>query len=47
MRAERAQLLIEADRRASLQEFLRTWLARLRAAHTRVRWQIEVDPQEI
>lgn len=44
---ERAQLLIEADRRAPLQGFLRAWLAELRDKRNRVRWQVEVDPQEI
>jgi len=44
---ERAQLLVEADRRAPLQAFLRSWLAELRSRRARVRWQIEVDPQEI
>jgi primosomal protein N' (replication factor Y) len=44
---ERAQLLVEADRRAPLQAFLRSWLAVLRTRRGRVRWQIEVDPQEI
>ena len=44
---ERAQLLVEADRRAPLQAFLRTWLDGLRAKKSRLRWQIEVDPQEI
>jgi primosomal protein N' (replication factor Y) len=44
---ERAQLLVEADRRAPLQAFLRSWLEGLRQARARVRWQIEVDPQEI
>jgi len=47
----RAQMLVEAPRRSLLQAFLREWLARLRAAEAppgpRVRWQIEVDPQEI
>ena len=47
----RAQLLVEAPRRAMLQEFLRDWLMRLREAvppaGARARWQIEVDPQEI
>jgi len=45
--AERAQLLVEADRRGPLQAFLRAWLESLRARRSRVRWQIEVDPQEI
>jgi primosomal protein N' (replication factor Y) len=44
---ERAQLLVEADRRAPLQVFLRQWLEGLRAKKSRLRWQIEVDPQEI
>jgi len=45
----RAQMLVEAPRRSQLQAFLRNWLARLRdgEAPQRVRWQIEVDPQEI
>jgi primosomal protein N' (replication factor Y) len=45
--AERAQLLVEADRRGPLQAFLRVWLEGLRAKRSRIRWQIEVDPQEI
>jgi primosomal protein N' (replication factor Y) len=45
--AERAQLLVEADRRGPLQAFLRPWLEGLRAKRSRIRWQIEVDPQEI
>jgi primosomal protein N' (replication factor Y) len=44
---ERAQLLVEADRRAALQSFLRAWLAVLRARRAQVRWRLEVDPQEI
>jgi primosomal protein N' (replication factor Y) len=44
---ERAQLLVEADRRSALQPFLRAWLATLRARRAPVRWQIEVDPQQI
>ena len=44
---ERAQLLLESDRRGPLQSFLREWLADLRGQRSRVRWQIEVDPQEI
>jgi primosomal protein N' (replication factor Y) len=47
----RAQILIEAPGRSLLQAFLREWLARLREGEPppgpRVRWQIEVDPQEI
>ena len=45
--AERAQLLVESDRRGPLQSFLRAWLEGLRAKRSRIRWQIEVDPQEI
>ncbi len=44
---ERAQLLIEADRRNALQAFLRDYVPRLRALKTPVRWQLEVDPLEI
>jgi primosomal protein N' (replication factor Y) len=44
---ERAQLLVEADRRSVLQSFLRRWLSELRALRSSVRWQIEVDPQQI
>jgi primosomal protein N' (replication factor Y) len=44
---ERAQLLVEADRRGPLQSFLRAWLEVLRARRSRIRWQVEVDPQEI
>jgi len=47
----RAQLLIEAVQRGRLQAFLRAWLAEVRTcakqSKPRVRWRIEVDPQEI
>lgn len=47
----RAQLLVEASRRATLQSALRLWLPQVRmlaAGHRpRVRWQIEVDPLQI
>jgi len=47
----RAQMLVEAPRRGQLQAFLRSWLAQLRGGDAPpapgVRWQIEVDPQEI
>ncbi|MGE5337554.1 MAG: primosomal protein N' [Gemmatimonadota bacterium] len=50
-RVYRAQLLAEASRRRELQSFLRSWLAEVRryaqAYKPRVRWRIEVDPQEI
>jgi primosomal protein N' (replication factor Y) (superfamily II helicase) len=44
---ERAQLLVEADRRAALQAFLKTWLETIRAERGAPRWQLEVDPLEI
>lgn len=47
----RAQMLVDAPRRSQLQAFLREWLVRLREGEPPpgpgVRWQIEVDPQEI
>jgi primosomal protein N' (replication factor Y) len=47
----RAQLLVESPQRARLQAWLRGWLAQVRDAaqqmRPRVRWQIEVDPQQI
>lgn len=48
-RRERAQLLVEADRRALLQGFLGVWMAllyRQRSARE-LRWQLDVDPLEI
>ena len=44
---ERAQLLVESDSRPALQGFLRTWVEGLRARRGRVRWNLEVDPQEV
>ena len=44
---ERAQLLVESDSRPALQSFLRTWVEGLRARRGRVRWNLEVDPQEV
>ena len=44
---ERAQLLVEANARPPLHAFLRGWLAALGALRSPVRWQLEVDPQEI
>jgi len=42
---ERAQLLIEARTRSTLQKFLGTWMAGLEAHKTRnVRWALDVDP---
>ena len=45
----RAQLLIEAARRAPLHQFLQAWLAQVRAikAPKKLRWQIDVDPMTI
>jgi primosomal protein N' (replication factor Y) len=47
----RAQLLIESSQRGRLQAALRPWLVQVRAlaqaSKPRVRWQIEVDPQQI
>jgi len=48
-RRERAQLLLEADERAQLQDFLRQWIDILRAQRTprELRWQLDVDPLEV
>ena len=45
----RAQLLIEAARRAPLHQFLQAWLAQVRAikAPKKLKWQIDVDPMTI
>jgi primosomal protein N' (replication factor Y) len=44
---ERAQLLVRADSRAALQPYLRQWKAALDARdERRVRWALDVDPQE-
>jgi primosomal protein N' (replication factor Y) len=45
---ERAQLLIQADARQALQQFLQTWVAELRALPQggKVRWSVDVDPLE-
>jgi primosomal protein N' (replication factor Y) len=47
----RAQLLVEADRRADLHSFITPWLAALRTAlatqRIRARWHLEVDPVAI
>jgi primosomal protein N' (replication factor Y) len=45
---ERAQLLVRSGSRAALQPFLRRWRASLTAdANRRVRWSLDVDPQEL
>lgn len=48
-RRERAQLLVEADRRGLLQAFISQWLVRLRGQSTprTLRWQLDIDPQEV
>jgi primosomal protein N' (replication factor Y) (superfamily II helicase) len=45
----RAQLLVEASRRAPLHQFLNAWLDRVRSIKTprRLRWHIDVDPMAI
>jgi primosomal protein N' (replication factor Y) (superfamily II helicase) len=44
---DRAQLLVRAASRAALQPFLRRWKAALdEKAERRVRWSLDVDPQE-
>jgi primosomal protein N' (replication factor Y) len=45
----RAQLLAQSARRADLQRFLADWMPRLYGikGHSRVRWSIDVDPQEM
>lgn len=45
---ERAQLLLRSGSRATLQSFLNGWKASLDASHERrVRWSLDVDPQEV
>jgi len=44
---ERAQLLVEADRRAPLHRFLSTWIDALRVRTPRPAWQLDIDPLEI
>jgi primosomal protein N' (replication factor Y) len=44
---DRAQLLVESGSRPALQAFLRVWVDALRAMKSRVRWSLEVDPQDI
>lgn len=44
---ERAQLLLEAENRNTLQVFLKQWMAALRAQKSRLRWSLEVDPVDI
>ena len=45
---ERAQLLVRAGARAELQPFLRAWRdALVERGERRVRWSLDVDPQEV
>lgn len=44
---DRAQLLVESPSRPALQAFLKAWIAELRAAKSRVKWSLEVDPVDI
>ncbi len=44
---ERAQLLVEAERRAPLHRFLAGWVEALRAKPARIAWQLDVDPLDI
>ncbi len=45
---ERAQLMVQSRSRTALQAFLREWLADLAdTARHRVRWVLDVDPQEL
>jgi primosomal protein N' (replication factor Y) len=44
---ERAQLTVQSRSRTSLQAFLRDWVAHLdKLANRKVRWVLDVDPQE-
>ena len=45
---ERAQLLVRGSSRAGLQPFLRAWREALQErSDRRVRWSLDVDPQEV
>ncbi|MDR1227937.1 MAG: primosomal protein N' [Azoarcus sp.] len=48
-RRERGQLLIEADRRSALQNFLTHWLEHVYALKIPrdLRWQVDIDPLEV
>lgn len=43
----RAQLLLESNSRAALQAALRAWLPVLRSLKGVLRWNVEVDPQDV
>jgi primosomal protein N' (replication factor Y) len=44
---ERSQLLVRARSRSALQPFLAEWKERLDRRNRRVRWTLDVDPQEV
>ncbi len=45
---ERQQLLVQANSRGTLQQFLTAWLPRVREHESRaVKWVIDVDPQDV
>jgi len=45
---ERAQLLVQSEKRAVLQQFLGQWYARLASdTSRRARWSLDVDPIEL
>ncbi|WP_338846754.1 primosomal protein N' [Massilia sp. W12] len=44
---ERAQMLLEAQRRSDLQAFLTPWMTALRGLKSRVKWGLEVDPMDV
>ncbi len=45
---ERQQLMVQADSRGALQQFLTAWLPLVRQRETRVvKWVIDVDPLEV
>ena len=45
---ERQQLMVQADSRGALQQFLAIWLRQVRQRESRVvKWVIDVDPLEV
>jgi len=45
---ERAQLMVQSQSRSALQSFLHAWYAFLVGrAERRVRWALDIDPQEL
>jgi primosomal protein N' (replication factor Y) len=45
----RAQLLVQSPSRPALQRFLAAWMGEVRGlkGHAKVRWSLDVDPQEM